>query len=284
MLCRYRDETDLTALESRFRGRIGGRIVHLRQASSTMDVAREMLAGVDDARDLHGVAIVADEQTKGRGRFERAWHSEPGEDILVSLILCPRLSISGQLTVMASLAAALTVDAVTSCTSDIKWPNDVIVEGKKICGVIAESLTIGDAFACIVGIGLNVNMLVDPNRPKDYDATSIRKLSGADVIVDRSEVLVALLEETNELYDALDRGETIMPEWRSKLITLGSRVEVTMANQNSGGEVITGFAEDIDDFGRLLIREDDGVLRAVAAGEVTMQMPDRWKFGSKQCH
>lgn len=239
-----------------------------------MDVAREKLAGVDDIQELHGVAIVADEQTKGRGRFERTWHSDPGEDILVSVILCPRLSISGQLTVMASLAAALTVDALTSCSSDIKWPNDVIVEGKKICGVIAESLTIGDAFASIVGIGLNVNMLVDPDRPKDYDATSIRQLSGADVIVDRSEVLAALLDEMNELYDALDRGEAIIPEWRAKLVTLGSRVEVMMANQSDAGEMITGFAEDIDEFGRLLIREDGGVLRAVAAGEVTTHKRD----------
>ncbi len=236
-----------------------------------MDVARKMLADEDDIRSLHGVAIVADEQTKGRGRFNRTWESGPGENILVSVILCSRLSISGQMTTMASLAAAMTVDAVTARKSAIKWPNDVMIEGKKICGVIAESLTIADAFASIVGIGLNVNLLVDPNRPKDYDATSIRELLGKDMIVDRSEVLAVLLDNLNELYDALDRGETIMPEWRGKLITLGSRVEVTTANQSGGGEVIMGFAEDIDEFGRLLIREDRGSLRAVAAGEVTVR-------------
>lgn len=248
-----------------------------------MDMAREMLNEATDIQELHGIAIIADEQTKGRGRFERTWNSKPGEDILVSAILCPRLSISGQLTVMASLAAGSTVDALTSYRSDIKWPNDVIVAGKKICGVIAESLTIGDAFACIVGIGLNVNLLADPDDPKDYDATSIRELSGADVIIDRSEVLATLLEHINELYDALDRGEAIIPEWRAKVITLGSRVEVAPAFQSGAGEMIKGFAEDVDDFGRLLVREDDGVLRAVSAGEVTTQMSGRRKFESKQC-
>ncbi len=265
------DKTTITVLESRFCGGIGNRIIHLRRTSSTMDVAHRMLNDAEDIRSLHGVVVLADEQTKGRGRFERSWDSRACEDILVSVILCPRLSISGQMTTMASLAAALTVDETASSKSVVKWPNDVLVGGKKICGVIAESLTVGDAFASIVGIGLNVNWLHDPERPTDYFATSIREILDSSESIDRSEILEVLLGHINALYDALDRGETIMDEWRGKLDTLGSRVEVTMTNRDGDGEVISGFAEDVDEFGRLLIREAGGVLRAVAAGEVTTQ-------------
>ena len=263
------DKTTITALESKFCGGIGSRILHFRRTSSTMDVAHQMLNDAEDVRSLHGVVVLADEQTKGRGRFERSWDSRAGEDILASMILCPRLAISGQMTTMASLAAALTVDETTSSRSVVKWPNDVLVGGKKICGVIAESLTVGDAFASIVGIGLNVNWVNDPGRPTDYSATSIREISDSNESIDRSEILAVLLGHINDLYDAIDSGESIMDEWRGKLDTLGSRVEVAMASRDGEGEVISGLAEDVDEFGRLLIREAGGVLRAVAAGEVT---------------
>ena len=263
------NKTNLAALEVRFRGGIGRRILHFPRISSTMDIAREMLVEAKDTQDLHGIAIIADEQTNGKGRFERTWHSDPGEDILISVILCPRPSISSQLTIMASLSVAMTVDTMTSRKSAIKWPNDVTVDDKKICGVIAESLTVADAFASIVGIGLNINLRNHPDRHTEYDATSIRELLKTEMIVDRAQVLDLLLNNMNELYNALDRGETIMSEWRDKLVTLGAHVDVTMLNRNGKGDIISGFAENVDEFGRLLIRENCNVLRAVTAGEVT---------------
>ncbi len=257
------------ALESQFRSRIGRRIVYLQRTSSTMDDARESVRRAEHADELHGTVIIADEQTRGHGRFDRSWDSRPGEDILISVIVCPRPSISGQLTIMASLGAALAVETLTDSIVEIKWPNDVLVGGKKICGVIAEGSMVTDAFAGTLGIGLNVNMMTAGDDGRDYQATSIRKLSGSNGSIDRVAVLSVLLENLNEVYDAADRGESIMPEWRGRLTTLGSEVSVSTATKNGVGELVSGVAEDVDEFGRLLIRESSGMLRALASGEVT---------------
>lgn len=267
-----KEKPGFIGLESKFYGSIGTRIVHLRRTSSTMDDARKLVKCAKNADELHGTVIIADEQTKGRGRFDRSWDSEPSEDILTSIIVCPRPSISGQLTIMASLSAALTVETLTGLIVEIKWPNDVLVHGKKICGVIAEGSMVADTFAGILGIGLNVNMRTTENDGRDYQATSIRELVESDGAIDRVAVLSVLLEKLNEVYGALDRGESIMPEWRGRLKMLGSEISVSMGTKNSVGDVVSGVAEDVDEFGRLLIRESNGTLRAVASGEVTTRV------------
>ncbi len=273
MLANTSESSDFTSLEDEFQGRIGKRILHLRNTTSTMDVARELINESNHDADLHGTTIFADEQTKGRGRFDRTWDSEPGKDILLSLILSPRTAIAGRLPIMASLAVAITVDHFLPDVSSIKWPNDVLVHGKKISGVIAESVTTDRSFIGIIGIGLNVNRRTDSEHSRGYLATSIRAVSESSQDLDRKVVAMVLLANLNEVYDALDRGESIMPEWREKLVGLGSPVEVSMPSEENV-EVIAGVAEDVDEFGRLLIREPDGTLRAVAAGEVTTRPED----------
>ncbi len=268
----HKGKPSFIGLESKFHGSIGTKIVHLRRTSSTMDDARELVKRADNADELHGTVIIADEQTRGRGRFDRSWDSEPGEDILVSVIVCPRPSISGQLTIMASLGVALAVETLTDSIVEIKWPNDVLVDGKKICGVIAEGSMVADTFAGILGVGLNVNMRTTAYDCRDYQATSIRELVGSDGAIDRVAVLSVLLEKLNDVYDAVDRGESIMPEWRGRLTMLGSNVSVSMAIEQGINEVVSGVAEDVDEFGRLLIRESSGTLRAVASGEVTTRV------------
>lgn len=267
-----KEKPGFIGLESKFHGSIGTRIVYLRRTSSTMDDARKLVKCAENADELHGTVIIADEQTRGRGRFDRTWDSEPGEDILTSIIVCPRPSISGQLTIMASLGVALTVESLTGLIVEIKWPNDVLVDGKKICGVIAEGSMVVDTFAGILGIGLNVNMRPTADDGRNYRATSIRDLSGSDRSVNRVAVLSVLLEKLNEVYDAVDRGESIMPEWRGRLKMLGSEISVSMGTKISVGDVVSGVAEDVDEFGRLLIRESSGTLRAVASGEVTTRV------------
>jgi len=267
-----KEKPGFIGLESKFHGSIGTRIVYLRRTSSTMDDARELVKCAKNADELHGTVIIADEQTRGRGRFDRTWDSEPGEDILVSIIVCPRPSISGQLTIIASLSVALAVETLTDAIVEIKWPNDVLVDGKKICGVIAEGSMVTDTFAGILGIGLNVNMRSTENDDRDYQATSIRELTGSDEVIDRVAVLSVLLEKLNEVYDAVDMGESIMPEWRGRLTMLGSKVSVSMAIKQGFDEMVSGVAEDVDEFGRLLIRESSGTLRAVASGEVTTRV------------
>ena len=254
-------------LESEFGGRIGGRIVHLRRCFSTMDVAREM-------GDSHGVVVVADEQLRGRGRFDRVWDSVAGEDLLISVIVAPRMSISGRLTMVASLSASLAVEDVTNCVVEIKWPNDVLVGGRKVCGVIAEGSMVGESFVGVLGIGLNVNMQNARVYGRKYDATSVREVTESGGWVDRMGVLRVFLERLNEVYGAVDRGESILGEWRGRLGMLGSKVSVSVMNEGGFGEIIEGIAEDVDEFGRLLIRESDGVLRVVSSGEVTLRVGD----------
>ncbi len=258
-------------MATRVQGRIGRNIVHLRRTTSTMDVSRELIESAGDVEALDGTVVVADEQSRGRGRFGRTWDSQCCDNVLASVILCPRLSLTGQLTIMGSLACAKTVDALTTTRSEIKWPNDVLVHGKKVSGVIAESVITGDLFAGILGIGLNVNSVVPRDESRTYQAISILQIANRTKRFDRANVLTVLLGFLNERYESLDRGESIIPEWRDRLITLGSDVEVTMATENASGEVLFGFAEDVDEFGRLLIREPNGMLRAVAAGEVTLR-------------
>ena len=267
-----KEKPSFIGLEAKFQGTMGTRIVHLRRTSSTMDDARELVKRAENADELHGTVIIADEQTQGRGRFDRSWDSDPGEDILVSIIISPRPSISGQMTMMASLGVALAIETLTDSIVEIKWPNDVLVDGKKICGVIAEGSMMADTFAGILGIGLNVNMRTTENDDRDYQATSIRELAGSDGAIDRVTVLSILLGKLNEVYDALDRGESIMPEWRGRLTMLGSKVSVSMAIKQGVDEMVSGVAEDVDEFGRLLIRESSGTLRAVASGEVTTRV------------
>ena len=263
------------SLETQFRGRIGRNIVHIRKTSSTMEDARELVKLAEEIGELHGTVIIADQQTRGRGRFGRSWDSKPGKDILLSLIVCPRPSIAPQLTIMASLATALAVEALTDSTATIKWPNDVLVDGKKICGVIAEGSMIGENFAGILGIGLNVNSRPAEDAFRTYQATSIREIANPNQAINRVATLCVLLANLNELYTAIDKGESIMPEWRERLTTIGSQVAVSIPtqNKNATNEVISGIAEDIDEFGRLLIREPAGTLRAVSSGEVTTRIP-----------
>ncbi len=257
----------ISDLSQSFAGRIGNEIIHLRRTSSTQDVARD-LVGSNTAGE--GMVVIADEQDSGRGRFGRVWVSKAGDDILMSAILAPRASFVSQMTIMGSLACSLTVEDYVSEGTAIKWPNDVLVYGEKICGVIAEALTRDGSQIVILGIGMNVNL-----QPKDatsygFEATSIRQARGCQSTVDRLEVLSTLLSHLNELYDSLIRGEEIIPEWRSRLSTLGKHV-VVKAREDSDTEILAeGVAEDVDEFGRLMIRSRDGRLSAVSSGEATL--------------
>ncbi len=263
-------DSDLSALQSRFAGRIGKLILHLKSTSSTMDDCRALIERSEDASELHGTIVAADRQSAGRGRFGREWISYSHEDVLLSVILTPRESLLTYVTMMGSLACALTVDKFLGNSSAIKWPNDVLVEGKKISGVLAESVAIDGRLAAILGIGLNLNLKSSDANAAGFEATSINEKSLHGAKVARNEVFAVLVDYLNELYDAINRGETIVPEWRTKLETLGQDVQVV--NVSPGSPVqIAGIAVDVDDFGRLLIRDGVGITHAVSAGEVSLR-------------
>ena len=240
---------------------VGHNILYYPVTSSTMDVAKQAVR--DGAAE--GTIVIADHQTAGRGRLGRTWLSPPDSSILLSIILYPNLEQLPRLTMAAALAVARSIEKVAGLEPVIKWPNDVLIDGKKVSGVLIESDVQGDTVHyAIVGIALNVNL--DPSSIPEISetATSLKQALGREV--SRLHVLESLLGELEQLYQALRRGEPIDKEWRRRLETLGKQVAV-----RCGGEVKEGCAESVDDDGNLLLRLPDSSLLTIAAGDVTLK-------------
>jgi BirA family biotin operon repressor/biotin-[acetyl-CoA-carboxylase] ligase len=266
---------------------VGARINHLDMTTSTMDVAWELARG--GAAD--GTVVIADHQSAGRGRYDRSWVSTQGQDVLCSVVLRPRVALAGELLMLAALAVT---DVAESFGIDvgIKWPNDVQVNGKKLAGVIAESVTgprrgagsdLGenssgkseqqssmdvDRIAAVIGIGLNVNM--DPESQKNAAPGSTSLAVELDRTVDRLDVFERLLRSLDSHYAAISAGGTVVPDWRDKLTTLGR--EITVVGGSPGDSTkLHGLAHDVDSIGRLIVRDENGRDWPVSAGEVTVR-------------
>ena len=238
---------------------IGQNILYYPATSSTMDVAKQAIR--EGAAE--GTIVIADHQTAGRGRLGREWLSPPDSSILLSIILYPKLEVLPRLTMAACLAVAQSIEKVTGLESTIKWPNDVLIAGRKVSGILIESDVQGDTVNyAIVGIALNVNL--DPSSIPEISetATSLKEVLGREV--SRLQMLGSLLGEFEALYSAMRRGEPIDREWRRHLETLGKKVAV-----RCGDEVQEGYAEAVDEDGNLLLRRPDGSLVTIAAGDVT---------------
>ncbi len=243
---------------------IGRRVVYQTSVTSTMDVATaEARRGAPE-----GTIVVADHQTQGRGRFQRAWVSPPGASVYLSIVLRPAPERLLALGIVASLAVARAVERETGLRPSIKWPNDVEIGGRKLAGILVDSVMkdAGVEFA-IVGIGLNVTL--DPSRHPEIAATATSLARELGRPADRLAVLRALLVELDALYDQTNAGQSLVAEWRARLSTLGRRVRVTWPGDPSSAE--EGVAEDVDADGALLLRRDDATLARLIAGEVSLR-------------
>ena len=242
--------------------KIGARIEWKRRVVSTMDEVRDALARGAG----HGLVIVADEQTAGRGRHERKWLAQPAGDLLFSLGLRPSKPTLSQLSILAGLGVAEAVAPLIPRPVTIKWPNDVRVHGRKLAGVLVETRVMGGSVEAVVGVGLNVNS--DPAEWTEIAnvATSLRRESGK--VFDRREVLDRILDEFDHLYERLTSGESLVDPWAGRLDTLGAHVAV-----RRGREVVRGIAETVDETGRLGVRLHEGQIAFFDAGEVTLQSP-----------
>jgi BirA family biotin operon repressor/biotin-[acetyl-CoA-carboxylase] ligase len=227
---------------------------------STQDVARaEAERGVPE-----GTVVLAEEQTSGRGRLGRSWISPAGKNLYVTLVMRPHARLLRTLSIVAPLAIAEALEGVAGFTCRIKWPNDVLVEGRKIAGVIIETDLAGDVVRhALVGMGVNVNLDVQAVPEIADIATSVRQELGRDG--SREEVLAALLNAFEERYSEAQESDVAFRVWRSRLETLGRRVSAALPDR-----VEVGVAEDVDAEGNLLIRRDDGSLANVEAGDVTL--------------
>jgi BirA family biotin operon repressor/biotin-[acetyl-CoA-carboxylase] ligase len=243
--------------------RIGRRLVCYRETGSTNEDAFKLAEkGAEE-----GTVVVAEAQLRGKGRLGRHWESPAGVNLYCSVILRPPIlpSRAPQLTFLSAVATARAIDATTSLRPSIKWPNDLLLSGKKVAGLLNEMSAETEKVNFIVlGIGVNINM----NReqfPGDlrHPATSLFLETGEPVR--RLDFARALLEALDTLYDSylLNGYGPVREEWLARSDFLGRRVSVTFQDKE-----LQGTAEDIDEEGALLVRSPDSRLKRILAGDV----------------
>ncbi len=233
---------------------VATRVYRLGTVASTQDEARRLI----ERGDAHGALVIAEEQTQGRGRHARAWHSPCG-NLYLSFVLQPALSVSEwtQFTMMAALAVRESVAVICTRPARLKWPNDVLIGERKVAGILSE--IVGTYLS--IGVGLNVNAPL----PSTLDqATTLRGEVGH--ALDTGELLRDLVERMDAYYAQLLTGARFTRAWSAQLSTLGRAVRVQMAGQS-----IEGLAERVDEAGALLVRRPDGSLFVCHAGEVTLR-------------
>lgn len=235
---------------------------------STMDLARELLSGLDDAG--LPLLITAEEQTAGRGRLGRRWEAPFGSALLLSLALRPTWLPPAQGTALVWMTAAAlceAVEATASVRAALKWPNDLLLphgDGwAKAAGMLLEVNLSTEGFAwAIIGCGVNVSAAPPPGATP-YPATSVS--AAADAPVSRLALLRALLERLDHWHERLRAGDHagLFSAWEARLHSLGRPVQVS-----SPGGVVAGMAEGVGPDGALLIRDAAGVLHRVTTGDV----------------
>jgi BirA family transcriptional regulator, biotin operon repressor / biotin---[acetyl-CoA-carboxylase] ligase len=245
-------------LKRRLRTRYMGRELHyLATTTSTMDEARKW--GEQGA--VEGTAVIAGKQEAGRGRMGRSWLSPEGS-LATSIILRPSLKDVRLLPAVSSVAVCKAI-GLMGITASIKWPNDILIAGKKVCGILIENMfEAGDLAYSVIGIGINVNF--DTARiPEIADiATSLSTETGKNVRL--GEVALNLYTEMEKVYDRIADTDFVMAEWVNNMVTIGKRVTA-----NTGGCTVEGIAEAVNPQGNLILRLDDGSGREIIAGDVS---------------
>lgn len=254
-------ERILAGLETRFLGR---HLLYLPETPSTNDRLRSLAQ--EGAPE--GSVVITDYQSAGRGRLGRRWEAPPGECLLLSLLFRPQLAAQQvqRLTMICGLAAVDAIATETGLDAALKWPNDIVARGGKLGGILTEVSHQADRLDYVIaGVGLNVNL--DPAALPGRllaPATSLAHLVGRRV--DRLPLLWAFLRSLEARYLALQDGVSPHQEWAERLDTLGQSVTVV-----TGDRLIEGLAEGVGADGALLVRQANGQLQTVVAGDVTLR-------------
>lgn len=249
--------------------RVIGRDVRVfNETTSTNDVVEKLAR--DGVRE--GVVVFAESQTKGRGRMGRKWVSPPGQGLWFSVLVRPPFSPDNatQLTVIAATAVARAIRDETSLTPQIKWPNDILVSGRKAVGVLTELAAEMDRIKhVIIGIGVDVNLTEFPPELQSI-ATSLACEAGKTI--QRAALAARILEELDRDYARICAGDFagVAEEWEQQCVTLGRRVRIHI-----GARELTGRAEALDASGALLLRTDHGHLERITGGEVLMEVTSK---------
>jgi BirA family biotin operon repressor/biotin-[acetyl-CoA-carboxylase] ligase len=243
-------------LKTRF---IGRKLSYLATTTSTQDIAKALA----EKRAAEGTAVIAGEQQSGRGRMGRSWLS-PAGGLATSIILRPPVASIYLLPAITSVAVFRTL-ANLGIHAGIKWPNDVLIKGKKVCGILIEhGLKAGELGYSIVGIGINVNFDTG-SYPEIADiSTSLSVQLGHEVPV--GEVALQLYTELEDIYSKIDGPDLIISAWSQNMVTIGRRVSADFY-----GNRIDGTAEGVNRQGNLVVRLADGSIKEIVAGDVTIK-------------
>ncbi len=246
-------------------GEIGWRIYFFESLASTQEKAAELAAH----GSAQGTVVIADSQSAGRGRMRRRWHSPPGVNLYLTVILRPRMAaeLMPQLSLVAGVAAAEAIELVAPARVRLKWPNDLWIDGRKTGGIISETVTErGQIVAVLLGIGINVNLQA-VEIPADLRETAISIRAATGESCDRPALAAALFSRLNYRYMEAERlgFDPVRPVWEGYSALTGRRVVVV-----SGTARETGVVRGIDVDGALMLETGTGTLRFVA-GEVTVE-------------
>lgn len=236
----------------------------LEEVDSTNTYAKQLaLQGAAD-----GTVVLAQRQTAGRGRLGRSFQSDAPLGLYLSVLW--RLDVAAEelmiLPALAAVAACRAVERVCFCKPEIKWPNDLLLQGKKIGGILTESVWDAEQCATVVGIGINVSHKREDFAPELREmAASLQMLLGEDV--SRSALAAALIEELDILHvQALAQRENWLAEYRRRCLTLGKEVQII-----AGEERCVATAMDVDENFGLVVCQKDGTRNTVRAGEVSVR-------------
>ena len=244
---------------------IGKEIYYFPELKSTSIIAKEKaLHGAEGIGE--GTLIIAERQSAGKGRLGREWFS-PAGGIWLSIILYPQLSPSyiSRITLMTAVAVVKAIKICTHIKSQIKWPNDILINEKKVCGILTEMSAELDIINwVVVGIGINANIdLRDFPEDIQENTISLKETSGKEI--SRVKLAQTFLQEFEKYYEKLKRKEFpfILKEWRLYSHTLGKKIRVDI-----GERIITGEAMDISESGVLILKKEDGELIEIISGTI----------------
>jgi len=246
----------MNLIEDRILTRLVSRPVrYYPQIESTNDAALKWLSQGAPA----GAVVVADEQVQGRGRLGRTWFTPPGAALIVSVVLRPKAAQIGRITMLGAVAVSELLENLGAADVGIKWPNDVQLNKRKVCGVLPEVIWRGsELLGVVLGMGLNVRIDFSGTELAEK-AISIEPALGRSV--DRLDLLAFLLARI-DFWSANLTAQSLFDAWKRRLNTLGKTVSF-----ESG---VLGIAESVNADGALLVRDANGVLHTVLAGDVLL--------------
>jgi len=232
----------------------------------TIDSTNACTKTLGDAGMEEGAVVLAEFQTTGRGRHGRSWLAQPGQNLLFSVLLRPAIpkDLSGLLTLYASVAVARAVESMTGCAIECKWPNDLLLNGKKFCGILLENVfQQGELSYSVIGVGINVNQMEFPSE-LELRATSLARECRSTY--DRAHLLQLILHEMDSLYDDVRRGklESVSKEWSARCTMFGQEVSVEQHHT-----IISGVAVKLHYDGGLVLDTPSGTT-TIYAGDVTI--------------